>query len=167
MSKNEYNLSSFYNQLTKNTALLYKYQFVVEFIQGGQNYWFQNDPSMPDQNFSYYCQSGKIPNFKINKAKVAYYGTDFRVPTVMTFDHSWDCKIILQQDMIMFDKLKAWMKHISDIRNNGGGTKQIPNVDLRLNLLDSTHQYFTTSFVMVGVWPTSMSDIKLSYKERR
>jgi hypothetical protein len=95
MSKNEYNLSNFYNQLTKETAYLYKYQFVVEFIQGGENYWFQNDPAQPDQQFSYYCQSGKIPEFKINKAKVPYYGTDFRIPTVMTFDHSWDCKLIL------------------------------------------------------------------------
>ena len=49
----------------------------------------------------------------------------------------------------MFDKLKRWMNHISDIKNNGGGTRKIPNVDLRLNLLDSTHQNFTTSFVMV------------------
>lgn len=67
--------------------------------------------------------------------------------------------------MIMFNKLKAWMKHISDIKYNGGGTKKIPNVDLRLNLLDSTHKHFTTSFVMVGVWPTSMSEIKLAYKD--
>ena len=95
MSKNEYNLSSFYNQLTKNTALLYKYQFVVEFIQGGENYYFQNDSASPDQNFSYYCQSGKIPAFSIKKASVDYYGTNFRIPTVMTFDHTWDCKIIL------------------------------------------------------------------------
>jgi hypothetical protein len=66
--------------------------------------------------------------------------------------------------MIMFDKLKRWMNHISDIKNNGGGTKKIPNVDLRLNLLDSTHQKFTTSFVMVGVWPTSISETSLAYK---
>lgn len=95
MAENKYNLSNFYNQLTKNTAMLYKYQFVVEFIQGGDNHWFINDANSPDQNFSYYCQSGKIPEFKINKANVTYYGTKFNIPTVMTFDHSWDCKILL------------------------------------------------------------------------
>jgi hypothetical protein len=65
----------------------------------------------------------------------------------------------------MYDKIKNWMKYLSDLKNNGGGTKQIPNVDLRLNLLDPTHQYFTTSFVMVGVWPTNISDLQLAYKD--
>ena len=95
MSKNEYNLSKFYNQLTKETSLLYKYQFVVEFIQGGENYYFNNDPNNPDQTFSYYCQSGKIPAWSIKSAKVGYYAKEFTIPTVMTFDHSWDCKMIL------------------------------------------------------------------------
>ena len=65
----------------------------------------------------------------------------------------------------MYDKMKQWMRDLSDLKKDGGGTKKIPNVDLRLNLLDPTHQFFTTSFVMVGVWPASVSDFKLEYKD--
>jgi hypothetical protein len=65
----------------------------------------------------------------------------------------------------MYDKMKQWMRDLSDLKYNGGGTKKIPNVDLRLNLLDSTHQFCTTSFVMVGAWPAAVSELKLDYKD--
>ncbi len=35
---------------------------------------------------------------------------------------------------------------------------------MSIKLLDNTHQYFTTSFVVVGVWPTNVGDLALEYK---
>jgi hypothetical protein len=57
----------------------------------------------------------------VAKAAVPCYGNDFRVPTVKTFGHDWQCKIMLEQDMIIYDRLKSWMRTISDLKYNGGG----------------------------------------------
>lgn len=126
------------------------------------NLFSANDPT--DQNFSYYAQSAKLPKFSIKRAKAAYYGIDFRVPTVITFDHSWTCKILLEQDMIIYEKLRDWYKLISDLSKNGGGIKTIPNINLRISLLNAEHTHFTTSYVLTGVWPNKIPELSLAYK---
>ena len=45
-----------------------------------------------------------------------------------------------------------------------GGNRVIPNVDLKVNVLDSTHEYVLTSYRLVGIWPTNIGDIQLAYK---
>lgn len=172
--RNEYNMQSFYNQIMKTVPMLYGYQFIIEFVQGGsygnanEGYKefniFNNDAS-PDQNFTYYAQSASLPKFQIVKAKAWYYGNDFRVPTTIQYEHDYTVKIFLEQDMIMYEKLRDWMREISDIHNNGGGYKTIPNIAMRLNLLDSTHKRFTTSYVLEGVWPTNIPTVSLKYQE--
>lgn len=175
---NDYHMSGFYNQIMKSSPLLYPYQFILEFIPGGtyvlndgstkstnEFTLFNVDPNRPDENFSYYAQSASIPKFSLNKANVNYYSTQFRVPTTIQYDHSFQCKMLIEQDMIMYEKLRTWAKMISDIRNNGGGIKTIPEVSLRLNLLDSTHAYFTNSFILTGVWLGKVPEIQLAYKD--
>jgi hypothetical protein len=176
--RNDYHLSSFYNQITKTKPLLYDYQFIVEFVQGGtytvndgvaksiqQFQLFNADPNQPDQNFSYYAQSASLPKFSVNKANAKFYGIDFRVPTVIKYEHQWQCEILLEQDMIMYEKLRTWAKLLSDLRLNGGGIKTIPDVSLRVSLLNAEHTQFTTSFVLAGVWLTEIPEIKLEYKD--
>lgn len=34
-----------------------------------------------------------------------------------------------------------------------------------MNILDTYHQLFTTSYIVEGVWPTSVSEMKLEYKD--
>lgn len=172
--KNNYNLQYFYNQIMQKSPVLYKYQFVVEFIQGGTMQdgvgglydfnLFNNNPALPDQNFTYYAQSASLPKFQIQKADVPYYGTAFRVPTVLTFDHDWSCRILIEQDMVMYEKLRAWQKMISSLEQSGGGIKTIPDISLRINMLNAQHTEFTRSYVLTGVWPTSIPEIPLKYE---
>lgn len=174
MKANQYNLQAFYNQIMKGMPMLYGYQFILEFVQGGQlgndNIGYEtfdlfNNHESPDQNFTYYAQSASLPKFQIQKATATYYGTQFRVPTTIQYEHEYSVKILIEQDMIMYEKLRTWMKMISDLRSNGGGIKTIPSVAMRLNILDSSHQYFTTSYVMEGVWPLTIPAITLKYQQ--
>ena len=174
MKANDYNIQAFYNQIMKTRPMLYGYQFILEFVQGGQmgndsigyeQFDLFNNKETPDNNFTYYAQSASLPKFQINKATASYYGTQFRVPTTIQYDHNYTVKILIEQDMIMYEKLRLWMRKISDLRLNGGGIKTIPSVAMRLNLLDSTHQVFTTSYVLEGVWPSNIPSINLEYKQ--
>lgn len=170
---NSYHLKNFYNQIMKTNPLLYPYQFVIEFVQGGtmgdgfggtQTFDLFDNSSNPDENFTYYAQSGSIPKFTVNKAAVNYYATEFRTPTVIQYEHDWSVKILLEQDMIMYEKLRTWMKLMTNLENSGGGIKTIPNINMRISLMNAEHTYFTTSYVMVGIWPTQIPKINLKYE---
>lgn len=170
---NSYHLKNFYNQIMKTNPLLYPYQFVIEFVQGGtmgdgfggtQTFDLFDNSSNPDENFTYYAQSGSIPKFTVNKAAVNYYATEFRTPTVIQYEHDWSVKILLEQDMIMYEKLRTWMKLMTNLENSGGGIKTIPNINMRISLMNAEHTYFTTSYVMVGIWPTQIPKISLKYE---
>ena len=67
-------------------------------------------------------------------------------------------------NLTLYNKLDAWLKMISRLQLSGGGIKVIPTIKLRLRLLDSEHQYFTTSFVYDGVWINKLGNIALAYK---
>ena len=170
---NPYHLKNFYNQIMKTNPLLYKYQFVIEFIQGGtmgdgyggtQSFTLFDNASNPDENFTYYAQSGSIPKFTIQKASIPFYATDFRTPTVIQYNHDWIVKILLEQDMIMYEKLRAWMKLMTSLENSGGGIKTIPNINMRISLMNSEHTHFTSSYVMTGIWPVEIPQISLKYE---
>jgi hypothetical protein len=158
---NQYHLGTVYGGITKQKPLLYKYQYILEFV-GGNGYWdsgvfktftlFDNDDNNPDQNFTYWAQGATIPQFEIPAAKVSYYATEFRVPGCMKYTHDFSTKILLDQDLTMYNKLDTWLKMISRLQLSGGGIKVIPTIKLRIRLLDSEHQYFTTSFIMDGVY---------------
>ena len=164
MSDNNYHVKAFYNQIMKQIPMLYGYQFILEFINTGDPAGgLFNVGTDPADKFAYYAQSATLPKVGIVKAKATYYGTEFRTPTVVQYDHEYTVKILLEQDMIMYKRLCDWVKLISDLKNNGGGRKVIPDMKLRLNLLDSSHQVFTTSYVMEGVWPNKIDDISLKY----
>jgi hypothetical protein len=170
---NPYHLGTVYNNITKAKPLLYKYQYILEFV-GGNGFWdsgafktfslFDNDDKNPDQNFTYFAQGGKILNFEVPPAKVNYYATEFRVPGCIKYAHDFSTDILLDQDLTLYNKLDAWLKMISRLQLSGGGIKVIPTIKLRLRLLDSEHQYFTTSFVYDGVWINKLGNIALAYK---
>lgn len=170
---NPYHLGNVYNNITKKSPLLYKYQYILEFVNGG-GFWvdgqlkkftlFDHDDNNPQQNFSYWAQGASIPKFNIPAAKVNFYATDFRVPACMTYDHTFLTNIFLDQDLTMYNKLDTWLKMISRLQLSAGGIKVIPTIKLRVRLLDSQHQYFTASFVMEGVWITNLGKMSLTYK---
>lgn len=81
----------------------------------------------------------------------------------MKYEHNFQTKILLDQDLTMYNKLDTWLKMISRLQLSGGGMKTIPTIKMRIRLLDSEHQYFTTSIVMEGVWINKLGPINLKY----
>lgn len=169
---NLYHLNSYYNNITKKKPLLYKYQYVLDFVGNGgffvdQDFkpftLFNDNPDDPSQTFSYWAQSASIPGFNINKTDVNFYGAKFHVPACKTYEHDFSTNILIDQDMIMYKKLETWLKMISRYEISGGGIKVIPTCKLRVKLLDSEHQYFTTSVVMDGAYITSLAATTFDY----
>lgn len=169
---NNYHLGSFYSNITKQKPLLYQYQYVLDFVGNG-GFWldsdfkpftlFNDDPDNPDQVFSYWAQSAQIPGFELTKANVPFYGAQFHVPACQKYTHDFSCQILLDQDLTMYKKLETWLKIISRYEISGGGIKVIPTCKLRVKLLDSQHQYFTTSIVMDGAWITGLDAVSFKY----
>jgi hypothetical protein len=153
-------VSTFYNTIMKGTPLLYKYQFTVELI--GSVAGFDNSV---DGNVAYWAQSASIPAIEVVKAKTAFFGTEFRVPTTVKYEHDWTLKFLLDRDMTIYEKMRTWSRTFSDLRNSGGGTKTLPDVNMRINLLNPTQTSVTQSFVLVGCWPTNVGELKLEYKQ--
>ena len=163
LRNNDYHVNKFYNDITKSSPLLYEYQFTVEFI-GGPFAAIKSEQLGPVSNFTYFAQSASLPKYDITKAKVSYYGITFNTPGTIKYAHEWSCDILLDQKMYMYEIMRAWMRSLSDLRINGGGNRVIPNCDLKINILDSTHQYVLTTYRLVGIWPNNIGEIKLAYK---
>lgn len=166
-------LRNFYTNITKKRPLLNGHQFVVQFIGGGSaagasltSYSNKLGALFTGQQmFSYYAQGASIPTATLGKATANYFAGKFHVPTVRTWDHNWSTQLILDQDLFMYHVIREWMDLMSSYRFNGGGLRVLPDVNLRVKVLDSTHQHFTTSFVLCGVWPKDIGQIQLQYQD--
>lgn len=168
---NRYNLMEFYNNITKRHPLRYGHQFTVEF-QGASlgeltGAFGPADPSDVVNNITYYVQSSTIPEVSINSVKVNFYSAGFEVPGVVKYPESWTVDILLGQDLYQYKRLQSWQEAMSNYRLSGGGTKVIPNVIAKVNLLDSTMRYVVKTYIMEGVWIDTLGDVKFEYKERR
>lgn len=174
---NDKHLRTYYSNL-KQLPLLYKYQFVVEFVKGGtiqtppgivplesQSFYslFTNTINSPDQTLTYYAQSASIPGVSIKNAQAKFFAGKFNVPTVIQYEHNWKIDIILDQDLTMYKKFIEWQKFMSDYKFSGGGVRVIPDISMRVNVLNSDHSGFTTSFILAGIWPNDVAQIDVSY----
>lgn len=126
---------------------------------------FDSDPNNAKGNFTYFAQSATIPKATVNKANIPYFGTDFRVPTTIQYGHDWSIEFLLEENMDIYERLRRWMRMFSDLRLSGGGYKLIPNINMRIRTLGSKQQFFVNTYVVAGVWPTGLTDIKLAYKQ--
>ena len=161
-----FNLRDFYSILTKEKSILYSYQFVAEFFGSGfRPEWGISDSKDAANNISYYIQSADIPAVTLTTNKTVYLGTEFRTPGVKQFNHSWTCNVLLVQNFKIYDGFRKWQEQISSLKLDGGGDRAIPDVNIRVSLLDPTSQQKTKSFVMEGVWCKSVGDISLKYEQ--
>ena len=158
-----FNLKQYYNILANNQGLLYAYQFVAEFYGDCTQFGINSGGNGRD-NISYYIQSADIPGVTLTTAKTPYFGTEFRAPGVKTFTHTWNCNIILMQDLQIYKNFIQWMEAISSLKKDGGGIKQIPNSSVRISILSPDSKNKEQSFVLEGVWPNSVGDITLKYE---
>ncbi len=159
-----FNLKNFYNILTNSGALLNNYQFVAEF-HGLDSSWGISDSVDAENNISYYIQSANIPGVTLTTVNVPFLGTEFRSPGVKQFQHTWNCNILLVQNFKIYDGFRRWQEHISSLKLDGGGDRAIPDVNVRISILDPTSQYKNKSFVLEGVWVQSVGNLALAYKQ--
>ena len=159
---NPYNLKAFYTNIMKDNALLYRYQFIVEFI--GLDQYGITDPSEASKNITYYVQSAAVPGYQLVNGKTTFLGTEFRIPGVLKFGHNWTVKILLNQSMFAYKGLQTWRRNISRLEIDGGGIKTIPDVKARVSLLSPDHQSCVNSFILEGVWIKELSELQLQYQ---
>jgi hypothetical protein len=159
------NLATCCNNIIKQTPLMLKYQFTVEFINGASAYAAGLLGGDVDEQIAYWAQSANIPSFEVVKGTTAFYGTEFRVPTTIKYEHDWTLKFLLDQDLTIYERMRTWLRSFSNLKQSGGGEKIIPDCNMRINLLDPAQQTITQAFVLVGCWPTNIGEFKLEYKQ--
>lgn len=168
-------LKDFYAQITKKRALLNGHQFILQFFgPSNQNsngstesQTGGNDAVLwgPAAEFSYYAHSATIPSPTLNKADVNYYAGRFTVPTTVTFEHNWTTKILVDQGFTLYNALRSWQEDLSSYYYNSGGRRVIPNMNIRIKILNAEHDYFTTAYVLAGVWPKQIQSQPLKYEQ--
>ena len=161
--QNPYHLKNFYTNIMKENALLYQYQFIVEFSGTDIADYGITSSTEPSQNISYFVQSAKIPGYKLVNGKSVFLGTEFRIPGVLQFGHNWTVEILLNQSMFAYKGLQNWRRYMSRLEIDGGGTKIIPNVQAKIYLLSPDHQSFVNSYILEGVWIKKLGDLQLAY----
>jgi hypothetical protein len=161
--KHDFHMKNFYTNIMKTNALLYKYQFLVEFIGLEALGIDITDSSDASKNITYYVQSAEIPGYSMQNGKSIFMGTEFRIPGVRKYDHTWAPQILLDENMFAYKGLQQWREKISSLKIDGGGQKVIPNVQARLSLLSPDHQTKVASFILEGVWIKSLGEISLAY----
>lgn len=159
--QNEYNLKSFYTNIMKENALLYKYQFIVEFI--GLDEYGITDQTDASKNLTYYVKSANVPGFDLLTAKTTFLGTEFRTPGVLKYGQNWTVKVLLNQDLFAYKGLQIWRRAISRLEIDGGGIKIIPNVQARISLLSPDHQTCVNSYILEGVWIKKLGKMDFKY----
>lgn len=117
------------------------------------------------ESFAYYAHSATIPGMTLNKADVNYYAGRFSVPTAVSYEHNWTTKILLDQDFTLYKTLRSWQEQLSSYHYNGGGARIIPNINIRLKILNAEHTGFTTSYVLAGVWPKQVQGTPVKYEQ--
>lgn len=163
MNVTNYNLKSFYTGILQKEAPLYAYQFMAEFI-GLDDSWGISDSSDARNNISYFVQSANIPGVTLSTGKTTFLGKEFTLPGVATYTHSWNCNIMLDQNLTAYKGFRKWQEDISSLYFDGGGVKAIPDVKVRLSVISSDGSKKVRAIVLDGVWCTSVGDIQLAYK---
>ena len=169
MKPNTHNLTTFYNGVMKGDSPLYAYQFVATFNFPEDQYKDLVDElqsnTEPANNLSYYIQTSTIPGVEVTTAKSTFFGTEFKFPGTVKYAHNFSCNILLTQDMRIYHILHAWMKHISDLHNNGGGNKSVPSIQIKIGVLNPTGDKIVRTIVLEGVWISKLGKISLKYNQ--
>ena len=166
MPENTVHLKNFYNNIIKTSPLYYGHQFVVTF------YGDMPDAMKKDSNdlnsITYYVKSAKVPGTDIKENKVSFLSQQFVVPGGITYGETWDVEFIMTTDMIQYDAIYEWQNWFADLSMDGGATagykKIIPETEARVSLLDATLQTEIRKFILKGIYPTKIGDLKMKYE---
>jgi hypothetical protein len=89
----------------------------------------------------------------------------FEVPGTVKYPEEWTVEIIIDQGLTQYNRLLSWQQAMSDYKRSQGGSKVIPNIFAKVNLLDNTMRNITKSYIMEGVWIEELSQLDFQYQE--
>ena len=158
-----YNLRDFYNGITKANNPLYSYQFIAEFRGSAKLEEWGITGGKDEKNISYFFKSATIPGYTLETGKMTYLGTEFRLPGVQKFNHSWTATLLLEQNFTAYKAFRRWQEEISSLYRDGGGDKSVPDAQMVLSVLDSNGVEAVSSVVLEGVWVSKVGNIPLAY----
>ena len=115
------------------------------------------------------CQGAQIPQNTIGTADVNFYGKRFTVPTTTQTQnqHEWQTNIILTNSMDSYTQLRKLMLKFSNLNNNMGGIRTIPNLDIIVDVLNQFSEATDTQprIILKGAFPTQVDPVDLQYQE--
>lgn len=160
--ENPIDLRKFYRNIMQKSPLYFGHQFIVTFsgdlppgLQGSGNDF---------TSITYFVKSTSVPEVQIEEGKVQFLSQEFVFPKQVAFGSEWNCKVMLDQNMLHYHTLYDWQNSFSRLDLSGGGSHIIPNVQAHVGLLDSTLQNVIHRFTLEGVFPSNIPDLSMQYE---
>lgn len=155
-NNNVHQIKDFYNAIVKDKGLRTLHQFQVQ---------IGNLAGVADfSQYEIFAASANLPGRKLTPENVPFYGFNFNVPTATDYDHEWTLTMRCDREMKVRGLFESWMDVICALKNNtGGGKAQIPNTNVKMHMLNSDMTSIDKTYVMVGVYPTTIGPIAFSH----
>jgi len=146
MADGIYGLNEFMAQM-KSTGLRLGYQFQVTVPQL--------------DNLQFFATSTSLPGKTLNPVDIPYFGQNFKIATNADYGGEWAINVRVDNELVIKKALLKWMNEFSDLSKNGGGNKKITSYNVRIDLLDNDLQTITDTYILAGVFPSSMGELGL------
>lgn len=116
-------LKNFYQNITQKTSLMLSHQFLVELVSGNGDKGSLESILNSQGDFSFYVKSSTIPKVEIDQTEVAFLSQKFVIPKQVKFGETWNCNILIDRDLTMYNALYTWQEKFASLKNNGGRSK--------------------------------------------
>jgi hypothetical protein len=116
-------LKNFYQNITQKTSLMLSHQFLVELVSGNGDKGSLESILNNQGDFSFYVKSSTIPKVEIDQTEVAFLSQKFVIPKQVKFGETWNCNILIDRDLTMYNALYTWQEKFASLKNNGGRSK--------------------------------------------
>lgn len=156
-------IKNFYQTIAQQVPTLLPYQFLLTIVPGET--WLKNLVNW--QRLQLLCRAADIPENAINTSNVNYFGKNFHVPTAKKNNHEWSTELIITNNMDSYHELRKLMLQFSNLENNLGGRRTVPNLDIDVEVLNQFSEVDTTQpkVVLKGAFPTTLANLPLKYEE--
>ena len=123
---------------------------------------FPNGISVDNEKASFMCKATSLPSSVIAPIMVPFRGRQLQIAGDRTFE-PWTVTIINDTDMSVRNAFEKWMNDINNHTTGGGATDPSTYMaDMGIDQLDKAGNSLK-HYDIVGVWPTNVSAIELSY----
>lgn len=133
MINDKYTVKNFYQNIAQKIPPLLEYQFLISITPGLDE---KIDSVVNFEKLQLLCQSAVLPQNQIQTQDIFYYGKRFTVPTSQQVQHEWSTSVILTNSMDSYMELRRLMLQFSSLENNMGGRRTVPNLDIKIDILN-------------------------------